>query len=260
MRDVLDETQAGTNRRSFIKKGIVTAAGATVGAGLLTDISPAIAQDGGLNTGDAAILRFLSALVEQIEQDLWAAIRRTRRRSKPLPANFRGCSTGGSPAFPATAALNNLLMGICPSISTTIPGGRVQPSRVHQRVPGGEGRGHGRSVSVRHSTWQSSGWGQQIQASDHEPHGTHGGHQFLDPVSQPHEEPRPPRSQLRVSPSGPDLVQWEVSRRSLEPNADLSPKNHIQAIANTAAFHFCSYIEQGGSKPVSSAGPKAQDR
>ena len=29
-------------------------------------------------------------------------------------------------------------------------------------------------------------------------------------------------------------------------NADLSPQNHIQAIANTAAFHFGS-IEQGGS-------------
>src|SRR6202040_3313819 len=31
-------------------------------------------------------------------------------------------------------------------------------------------------------------------------------------------------------------------------NADVSPQNlnHIQAIANTAAFHFC-YIEQGGS-------------
>jgi hypothetical protein len=67
MRDVLDETPAGTNRRSFIKKGIVT--GATVGGGLLTDISPAIAKDGGLTTGDAAILRFQSAL-EQIEQDL----------------------------------------------------------------------------------------------------------------------------------------------------------------------------------------------
>jgi hypothetical protein len=51
MRDVLDEPQAGTNRRSFIKKGIVTAAGATVGAaGLLTDIPPAIAKDGGLTS------------------------------------------------------------------------------------------------------------------------------------------------------------------------------------------------------------------
>ena len=57
MRDVLDETQAGTNRRTFIKKGIVTAAGATVGAGLLADIPRATAaQGGGLNRGDAAIL------------------------------------------------------------------------------------------------------------------------------------------------------------------------------------------------------------
>jgi hypothetical protein len=29
-------------------------------------------------------------------------------------------------------------------------------------------------------------------------------------------------------------------------DADLSPKGHIQAIANTAGFHFC-FIEQGGS-------------
>jgi hypothetical protein len=29
-------------------------------------------------------------------------------------------------------------------------------------------------------------------------------------------------------------------------NADLTPAGHIQAIANTAAFHFC-FIEQGGS-------------
>src|ERR1700692_2659377 len=66
-----DDTQAGTNRRTFIRKGIVTASGPTVGAGLLADIPPATAaQGGGLNNGDAAILRFLSAL-EQIEQDLW---------------------------------------------------------------------------------------------------------------------------------------------------------------------------------------------
>jgi hypothetical protein len=48
MTEVLDETQVGTNRRSFIKEGIVTAAGATFGAGLLTDISRAIAKDDGL--------------------------------------------------------------------------------------------------------------------------------------------------------------------------------------------------------------------
>src|SRR6202045_1365804 len=104
MREVLDETQAGTNRRSFIKKGIVTAAGATVGTGLLTDISPAIAKDGGLNKGDAAILRFLSA-VEQIEQDLWLQYAELGG-VQTTPSELPGLPTGGSPAY--TAALNNL--------------------------------------------------------------------------------------------------------------------------------------------------------
>jgi hypothetical protein len=104
MRGVLDETQAGTNRRSFIKKGIVTAAGATVGAGLLTDISPAVAKDGGLNKGDAAILRFLSAL-EQIEQDLWLQYAELGG-VQTTPSELPGLPTGGSAAY--TAALNNL--------------------------------------------------------------------------------------------------------------------------------------------------------
>ena len=104
MRDVLDETPAGTNRRSFIKKGIVTAAGATVGGGLLTDISPAIAKDGGLTKGDAAILRFLSAL-EQIEQDLWLQYAELGG-VQTTPSELPGLPTGGSAVY--TAALNNL--------------------------------------------------------------------------------------------------------------------------------------------------------
>lgn len=39
-------------------------------------------------------------------------------------------------------------------------------------------------------------------------------------------------------------------------NADLSPKDHIQVIANTAAFHFAS-IEQGGSSLYATLGQKA---
>jgi hypothetical protein len=40
-------------------------------------------------------------------------------------------------------------------------------------------------------------------------------------------------------------TSWYTRYRS-RTDADLSPNNHIQAIANTAAFHFC-FIEQGGS-------------
>src|SRR5580658_9328160 len=61
-----------SNRRSFIKDGMVAAGVATVGAGLAASgVSTFGAQNSGrLTPGDAAILRFLAA-AEIIESDLW---------------------------------------------------------------------------------------------------------------------------------------------------------------------------------------------
>ena len=58
------------NRRSFLKKGVLTAGAATVGAGLLGNVLRAFGQEGGLTRGDIAILRLLAA-AEIIETDLW---------------------------------------------------------------------------------------------------------------------------------------------------------------------------------------------
>jgi Ferritin-like domain len=41
-------------------------------------------------------------------------------------------------------------------------------------------------------------------------------------------------------------------------NSDFGPKDHVQAIANTAAFHF-AFIEQGGSSLYSAMAQKASD-
>ena len=65
----------GSNRRSFLRKSVAAAGAATVGMGLLKSPTRAFARDnegdnGKLNRGDAAILRFLQAL-ETIEADLW---------------------------------------------------------------------------------------------------------------------------------------------------------------------------------------------
>src|SRR5580700_6791536 len=58
------------NRRSFLQTGL-TAAGATVGAGLLARGTKALAQSSSsLTTGDAAILQFLAA-GEALEADFW---------------------------------------------------------------------------------------------------------------------------------------------------------------------------------------------
>ncbi len=58
------------NRRAFLKKGVLAAGAATVGAGLLGKGPSAFGQERGLTHGDVAILRLLAA-AEIIETDLW---------------------------------------------------------------------------------------------------------------------------------------------------------------------------------------------
>ena len=65
-----------TDRRAFLKSGIVAAGAASAGVGL--PASRAFAEDddgdhGEISRGDVAILRFLAA-AEIIESDLWQAI------------------------------------------------------------------------------------------------------------------------------------------------------------------------------------------
>jgi len=73
MKQLTEFLERGANRRSFLKNSMVAGAVATVGAGILGRGLPAFAQqtsDGTLTQGDIAILRFLAA-AELIESDLW---------------------------------------------------------------------------------------------------------------------------------------------------------------------------------------------
>ena len=58
-------------------------------------------------------------------------------------------------------------------------------------------------------------------------------------------------------PAIPGLRQGQFPA-ILRSNADLTPTKHIQAIANTAAFHFAS-IEQGGTSLYPSSAQKVTD-
>ena len=76
MKDLLNDSKSPVDRRSFMKYGLGTGA-ATAGIGLLGNGLSAFAQDqddgesnGRLTKGDAAILRFLAA-AEILETDLW---------------------------------------------------------------------------------------------------------------------------------------------------------------------------------------------
>src|ERR1700689_2245233 len=68
--EVVSSINRSVGRRSFMK-GSLLAGGAVVGAGLLSNATLLRAQENGsLNKGDVAILRFLAA-AELIESDLW---------------------------------------------------------------------------------------------------------------------------------------------------------------------------------------------
>jgi hypothetical protein len=72
MKQLTEFLERGANRRSFLKNSMIAGA-VTVGAGVLGSKLPAFAQQTGnsqITKGDIAILRFLAA-AELIESDLW---------------------------------------------------------------------------------------------------------------------------------------------------------------------------------------------
>jgi hypothetical protein len=73
MKQLTEFLERGASRRSFLKNSMVAGAVATVGAGILGNGLPAFARstsDAPLTKGDIAILQFLAA-AELIESDLW---------------------------------------------------------------------------------------------------------------------------------------------------------------------------------------------
>jgi Ferritin-like domain len=76
MKNLQNGLKRSINRRSFVKNGLAAAGVATMGTGLLAQDSSVLSSKGheehrrGLDKGDASILRFLAA-AELIEADLW---------------------------------------------------------------------------------------------------------------------------------------------------------------------------------------------
>lgn len=72
MKQLTQFLERGANRRTFLKNSMIAGAVATVGTGILGSGLPAFAQTSNskLGKGDIAILRFLAA-AELIESDLW---------------------------------------------------------------------------------------------------------------------------------------------------------------------------------------------
>jgi hypothetical protein len=230
------------NRRSFIKKGLAAAGTATIGATLLDKRSPAFAQaqegpeeaSGRLTPGDAAILRFLAA-AEILETDAWQQYNELGGvQDKEVPGG-----TGNAPYIAALAVLDsdmsqyihdntedemthqqflNAYLASKGADTVNLDQFRTLPSSTADGA-----QQIGRLTNLMQLTVDTSWW-TRYRSRDHNPD--------LDPnFTFPQAVP------------GLSTGQHPGIPRS---NADLSPSDHLQAIANTAGFHF-AFIEQGGT-------------
>jgi len=225
-------------RRSFLKKSMVAGAAATVGAGLLADSSSVLGQEGReersgrLTKGDAAILRFLAA-AEILETDLW-------QQYNELGGIQDSEVPGGSGSVPYTAALQ-VLDGDMPQyihdntedelthevfINAYLASKGADTVNLDQfrTLPSSRATGAqniGRLTNLMQLSVDTSWWTRYRSRT--------GNPDFGD--SFPQAIPTLAVGQHPAIPRTDD---------------DLNPSDHIQAIANTAGFHFGT-IEQGGT-------------
>ena len=241
------------NRRSFLKSGMVAAGAATIGTAMLPGAPVAFAEReddrAPITKGDIAILTFLSAL-EQVEADLWIQYAElggaTNQGLSPIDLVLNGqkIPTGLAPNYitalevldgdmPQYIAdntddeishhrfLNNYLASKGAKTINLSEFATLPPSQV-TGVPQ-----HGRLTNLKQLTVDTSWWTRyRSETANPDFGGT-----FKQAV--------------------PDLARGKhpaipVNDGDLLLNSDGSIPNHLQAIANTAGFHF-AFIEQGGS-------------
>ena len=237
------------DRRSFMKTGVL-AGGATLGAGLLATGTPARAQQrtperGRLNAGDAAILRFLAA-AELIEADLWTQYAELGGLTSGQPVETDPSQVSTLNAY--QTALSNLdtdgpqyitsntldEVSHANFLNAYLQSRGAEPVNfdAFRILPGSQAAGSSgikRLTNLMHLNVDTSWFIRYRSATNPDLGAT-----FPQAIT------------LSNVPAIPIT------------NADFNNANHIQAIANIAAFHFGA-IEQGGSSLYAAMSQKVTD-
>jgi hypothetical protein len=238
MKDLQSGLKSSINRRAFVKNGLAVAGAATVGAGLLAHSPVVLAEEGReehsgrLTKGDAAILRFLAA-AEILETDLW-------QQYNELGGIQDNEVPGGSGSAPYIAALqvldadmpqyihdnteDELTHEVFINAFLASKGADIANLDSFRTLPGSRATGAqqiGRLTNLMQLSVDTSWW-TRYRSSAKNP-------DFGDSFDQ-----AVPTLKMGQHPAIPRT------------DDDLTPKDHIQAIANTAGFHFGT-IEQGGT-------------
>jgi hypothetical protein len=253
MKQLESMIKTGTNRRSFLRKGMLAAGVMTAGAGVVSRGLPALGEErsGNLPPGDAAILRFLAA-AEQIEADLWEQY----AELGGVPTNEVPGFTGGNPLY--TAALQ-LLDGDMPQYITD----NTDDEITHAQFINAYLASHG-ADTVDLSPFATIP-GSTATGSSGKKRLTNLMNLNVDTSFW---------SRYRIDSENPDLdpnfvfpQAVEIQNRTAIPRSDAdtagssisNATDHLQAIAFTAGFHF-AFIEQGGSSLYPSLAQRVTSR
>jgi hypothetical protein len=225
------------DRRSFLRTGALAGTALVAGATAMAQQVAADTDDSNRRPtkGDIDILRFLSA-VEQIESDLW-------QQYNELGGIQDSEVPGGSGNKPYTNALNNLDADMSQYIHDNTEdefshhaflnaylefiGAKPVDLSKFATLKGSQATGANKNVLRLTNLMQlkvDTSWWTRYRSRDFNPD--------LDPG--------------HTFPQAVPTLNTGQHTAIPRTDADLSPMGHIQAIANTAAFHFGT-IEQGGS-------------
>jgi Ferritin-like domain len=240
MKQLTNELRNSGNRRSFMKSGLATIGTATMGAALATDSSLAFAERGpkedrgGITKGDAALLRFAAA-AEILETDFWVQYNELGGvQDSEVPGG------SGNPAYTEALAALDEDMAIYIHDNTddefthqnflnaylASKGADTVDLEQFRTLPGSTATGASgklRLTNLMQLTLDTSWW-TRYRSSDHNPD--------LDPNF--------------VFPQAVPTLAVGQHTAIPRTDADTADPNFLQAIANTAAFHFPT-IEQGGN-------------
>jgi hypothetical protein len=239
-------TENATSRRSFLRGGLALGSAGAIGAGLLANGLPAFAAEKSsyLTSGDIAILRFLAA-AEIIETDLWQQY----NELGGIPDSEVPGGSGSAPYITALQVLDGDMSQYIHDntedeishfkfINAYLIAKGADPVNLDKfrTLPSSQVTGAqniGRLTNLMKLTVDTSWWTKYRSRTKNPDFGD----------TFPQAIPALSKGQFPAIPRN---------------NADLSSPTHVQAIANTAGFHF-AFIEQGGTSLYPSLAQRVSD-
>ena len=252
MENPVNNIKRSVNRRSFMKSGLLAGGAATIGAGLLANGTLARAQETSrLNEGDAAILRFLAA-AELIESDLWTQYAELGGigDNKPVEVdpnqemnNYQVALSnldGDGPQYISSNTLDEISHAAFLNAYLEFRGAEAVNFDEFRTLEGSSAKGSSRIkrlTNLMHLNVDTSWYVRYRSATNPDLSAT-----FPQALTL-----------KNVTAIPRDNNDFEGAS-----NPNFPGNDHVQAIANVAAFHF-GYIEQGGSSLYASLSQKVTD-